>query len=74
MFRSIPLPSPVVGDYGTKFKVPRFAIYQAICEVLADCGRLIEATECFHTLTNDVEWKTTADDEHRHWVLGELCW
>ena len=36
--------------------------------------RLAEATECFNTMTNDVERDVTTDEEHGHWVLGELRW
>lgn len=71
---SCPTLLPLTDDRGVKSKFSRIAVYQAICEVLMERDRLAEATECFNTMTNDVERDVTTDEEHGHWVLGELRW
>ncbi|KAH7905044.1 hypothetical protein BJ138DRAFT_1165467 [Hygrophoropsis aurantiaca] len=50
-------------------KVPKFSIYQVICDVLEDSGRVTEAVECFHELTSDLEDKAAPDARYK-WELA----
>ena len=38
----------------SKFKVPRFTVYQAICERLETVGHIMDAIECFHEMVNEL--------------------
>ncbi|KAH0831382.1 hypothetical protein J3R83DRAFT_14045 [Lanmaoa asiatica] len=54
-----------------KFKLPRFDIYRAICNVLEGDGRVTEAIECFRQMQSELREDTGECDEHTHWELGE---
>ncbi|KAF8555612.1 hypothetical protein OG21DRAFT_1483751 [Imleria badia] len=52
---------------GLKFIVPRFAIYQAICEHLEAIGRITDAIECFHEMASELAQQT--DSRQAEWII-----
>lgn len=55
--------------FDAKFKVPRFAIYQALCGHLETANRIVEAAECFHEMKN--EWTHVLQGREAKWVDGK---
>ncbi|KAH0826754.1 hypothetical protein J3R83DRAFT_5164 [Lanmaoa asiatica] len=54
----------------TKFQVPRFAIYQAICDVLEEDGRVTEAINYFHQMQSELSGGMSTHSERVRWELG----
>ena len=52
-----------------KFKVPRFTVYQAICERLETVDHITDAIECFHEMK--IELAQQIQGKEAKWVLGE---
>ena len=49
-------------------QVLKSLIYQAICNVLEQDGRIMEAIECFHHMTRELRAEMNT---HRDWALGQ---
>lgn len=49
--------------------VPRFAIYQALCERLDALDCIADASKCFHEMTKEVTQET--EGEQTNWIVGE---
>ncbi|KAF8555338.1 hypothetical protein OG21DRAFT_922733 [Imleria badia] len=54
----------------TKFQLPRFGIYQTICDILEGDGHISEAVECFRRMRSELSTDTTIYDERAQWELG----
>jgi hypothetical protein len=52
-----------------KFKVSRFSIYRALCERLETVNLIVDATECFHDMVNELAQVILGTDAK--WVLGK---
>ncbi|KAF8435496.1 hypothetical protein L210DRAFT_2531246 [Boletus edulis BED1] len=51
-----------------KFVVPRFTIYQAVCERLETIDRIWDAVECFHTMTSELGEEIYVGGSMTEWV------
>ena len=52
-----------------KFRVPVFAVYQALCERLETLNHVTDATECFHDMARNLEQET--NNRQAKWIAGE---
>ena len=52
-----------------EFIAPRFTIYRAVSERLEAIERIIDATECFHEMANELVREI--QDKEEKWVLGK---
>ena len=55
---------------GLQFKLPRVAVYRALCERLRSIDRITDVVECFHQGISELGGKTMRN-EHLEWALGE---
>ncbi|KAF8433934.1 hypothetical protein L210DRAFT_2684164 [Boletus edulis BED1] len=53
------------------FVVPRFAIYQVMCERLEATSRIVDAVECFHEMTRELGGGIYMSGFTIEWVCGE---
>ena len=51
-----------------QFQIPKLLVYQAVCDVLEQDGRLTEAIQCFHKMQNDLTEDTST---YTAWEVGE---
>jgi hypothetical protein len=51
------------------FKVPRFTVYQTICERLETVNHITDAIECFHEMANELAQQM--EGKEAKWVFGE---
>ena len=51
-----------------QFQIPKLLVYQAVCDVLEQDGRLTEAIQCFQKMLNDLTEDTSA---YMAWEVGE---
>jgi hypothetical protein len=54
-----------------QFKLPRFLVYRAICDVLEGDGRLMEVLECFRQMKIELPEDTSTHDGRAQWELGK---
>ena len=54
-----------------EFITPRFTVFRAICECLETIDCMMDASECFHHLADELAEQTDADVEQVEWVLGD---
>ena len=63
---------------GPEFMVPPFTIYRVVCERLETIDRIMDASECFLQMVDELAEQTDAHVEQAEWVLGEWsrisCW
>ena len=59
---------PNVDTLLLQFQVPKLLAYQAVCDVLEQDGRLMEAIQCFQKARNDLREDTST---HTVWEVGE---
>jgi hypothetical protein len=60
-----------IEPLAVQFQLPRFVIYQTICEVLEGDSRVTEAAECFRRMQSELATDTTIHDERAQWEFGE---
>jgi hypothetical protein len=58
-----------IDTLGMEFVVPRFAIYQVICEHLETIHRIAHASECFRRMVDELALEIKGKEAQ--WVLGE---
>lgn len=63
--------SPLANSVGPKFKVPRSMVYRAIGEHLEAIDNVLEASECFLQMMNELAAETTLLSEQAEWALGK---
>ncbi|KAG9315363.1 hypothetical protein JVU11DRAFT_4509 [Chiua virens] len=51
-----------------EFKVPRLAIYQVLCDFLAEVHRIPDAIKCLLSVSTDAKAETIMNDEFHLWV------
>ena len=51
-----------------QFQIPKLLVYQAVCDVLEQDGRLTEAIQCFQKVQNDLTEDTST---YTAWEVGE---
>ena len=51
-----------------QFQIPKLHVYQAVCDVLEQDGRLTEAIQCFRKMQTDF---TEDMSTHTAWEVGE---
>ncbi|KAH0838774.1 hypothetical protein J3R83DRAFT_7149 [Lanmaoa asiatica] len=51
--------------------VPRSAVFRAVCEYLETIDHIMDASECFHQIVDELAGQTTVHDKQAEWVLGE---
>ena len=51
-----------------QLRIPKLLIYQAVCDVLEQDGRLTEATQCFRKMQNSLTEDTRT---YTAWEVGE---
>ena len=51
-----------------QFQIPKLFVYQAVCDVLEQDGRLSEAIQCFQKMQNDLTEDTST---YTAWEVGE---
>lgn len=56
--------------FSVQFKVSRFLVYRAICDVLKKNGRTTEATACFQEMQSELGGDTGIHDERTQWEFG----
>ncbi|KAI9462106.1 hypothetical protein HD554DRAFT_2176084 [Boletus coccyginus] len=56
----------------TKYKLPRFDVYQAICDVLEWDNHIAEAIMCFRQTQNELAMDTGDHDKLAQWELAKL--
>lgn len=61
----------ILTPFSVQFKLPRLVIYQAICDVLEEAGRVTEAIECFRQMQSELGESTSIYDERVQWEFGE---
>ena len=54
-----------------QFRLPKFVIYQTICDLLERDSRTSEAVVGFWWMQSELELDATIDDERAQWELGE---
>ena len=59
-------PRRIDAPFCSQFALPKVAIYQAIVERLEVTGRVADAVECFHLMTNEL-----GEEIDFEWVLGK---
>ena len=57
-----------------QFWIPKLLVYQAVCDVLEQDGRLTEAIQCFRQMQNDLteDMSTYTAWEVGEWVQGSV--
>ena len=53
-----------------QFKLPRFLVYQAICDVLEKDSRITNAVECFRRMQSELASDKSMHDERAQWEFG----
>ena len=53
----------------SQFEVPRFTVYQVICERLEKINHITDAIECFHMMGNELAQEVQGNEAN--WVHGE---
>ena len=61
---------PVIDSRSVQFKLPRFAIYRVVCDMLERDSRVMEAIECFRQMQSELSVGTTLHDERVQWGRG----
>ncbi|KAF8129259.1 hypothetical protein EV363DRAFT_1220403 [Boletus edulis] len=56
----------------SEFVVARFIAYRVICECLETTDRVIEASDCFRQMVDEMLGQGNAHIEEAEWVLGKL--
>lgn len=56
---------------GFEFMTPRFMMYRVICEHLEMVGRILDASNCFLQMVNELGEETAMHGERAEWVAGE---
>ena len=51
-----------------QFQLPKLLVYQAVCDILEQDGRLTEAIQCFQKMQNDLTEDTCS---YTTWEVGE---
>ena len=51
-----------------QFQIPKLLVYQTVCDVLEQDGRLTEAVQCFHKMQSDLTEDTST---YMAWEVGE---
>ena len=46
-------------------------VYRAICERLDTIDHILDASECFVQMVNELRVETTSDGEQKEWVASE---
>ena len=46
-------------------------VYRAICERLKTIGSVLDASECFVQMVNELEVEMTSDGEQKGWIASE---
>ena len=54
-----------------EYTVPRFMVYRAICELLETVDRVLDASECFLQMVDELGLETTLKGEQVEWAAGE---
>ena len=57
-----------VDSFSLQFRLPKLVIFQAICDVLEQDGRLTEAVQCFQRIQNNLTEDTST---YMAWEVGE---
>ena len=65
-FHNVPLTD--VDFLSLQLQIPKLLVYQAICDVLEQDGRLTEAIQCFQKMQNDLTKDTSM---YTAWEVGE---
>jgi hypothetical protein len=53
-----------------QFKLPRFRVYQVVCDVFEGENRLAEAMECFRKAQSEMLEDTLTLNDRSQWELG----
>jgi hypothetical protein len=64
-----PLTCNMTSHFASKFKVPRFAVYRALCEHLDSVNRVADVIECFHKMASELGQEL--EGEQARWILRE---
>ena len=54
-----------------QFELPRFLIYQTICDVLEGGGHITQSIQCFRQMESELAEDTSIHAERAAWELGE---
>ena len=57
-----------VDSFLIQFPVPRLLVYQTICDILEQDGRLTEVIQCFQKMQDDLTEDTST---YATWEVGE---
>ena len=57
-----------------QFQIPKLLVYQAVCDILEQDGRLTEAIQCFRKMQNNLteDMSTYTAWEVGEWVQGSV--
>jgi hypothetical protein len=58
-------------SHSIQFKLLKFHVYLAICEVLEARGRVTEAVECFGKIQDELSQETSTSNQPSQWEQGE---